>query len=95
MKISKETVEYVANLARLSLTDEQKIKMIDDLDKILEHVDKLNKLDTSGVEPTAHILPIKNVFREDVIQPSYDREVILKNAPMKEDGCFKVPKIVE
>ena len=95
MKISKETVEYVANLARLSLTDEQKIKMIDDLDKILEHVDKLNKLDTSGVEPTAHILPIKNVFREDVIQPSYDREVILKNAPMQEDGCFKVPKIVE
>ncbi len=95
MKISKETVEYVANLARLSLTDEQKIKMIDDLDKILGYVDKLNKLDTSGVEPTAHILPVKNVFREDVIKPSYDRDVILKNAPMQEDGCFKVPKIVE
>ena len=95
MKINLETVEYVAALARLNLNEEQKIKMLDDLDKIIGYVDKLNELDTSGVEPTAHILPVKNVFREDVSQPSYDRELILKNAPVQEDGCFKVPKIVD
>jgi len=95
MKITLETVDYVANLARLSLTEEQKQKMLDDLDKILVYVDKLNEIDTSGVAPTAHILPVKNVFREDETEPSYDRAVILANAPVQEDGCFKVPKIVD
>ncbi|MEI6601990.1 MAG: Asp-tRNA(Asn)/Glu-tRNA(Gln) amidotransferase subunit GatC [Clostridia bacterium] len=95
MKITLETVDYVANLARLSLTEEQKQKMLDDLDKILVYVDKLNEIDTSGVAPTAHILPVKNVFREDETEPSYDRTVILANAPVQEDGCFKVPKIVD
>ena len=95
MKITRETVDYVANLARLELTEEQSNKMIEDLDKILGYVDKLNELDTSGIEPTAHILPITNVFRDDVTQPSYAREDILANAPTKEDGCIKVPKIVD
>ena len=95
MKITLETVDYVANLARLNLNEEQKNKMLDDLDKILGYVDKLNELDTSGVEPTAHILPLKNVFREDISYDSFDREDILANAPTKEDGCFRVPKIVE
>jgi len=95
MKISIETVDYVAGLARLNLNEEQRIKMLDDLDKILGYVDKLNELDTSGIEPTAHILPIFNVFREDVSGPSFEREEILKNAPISEDGCFKVPQIVD
>ena len=95
MKITRNTVDYVANLARLNLSDEEKDKMMVDLDKILVYVDKLNELDTSGVEPTAHILPIKNVFRDDVTQPSFDRELILANAQEQEDGCFKVPKIVD
>lgn len=95
MKITRETVDYVANLARLNLTEDEELKMIEDLDKILSHVDKLNELDTTGVEPTAHILPIRNVFREDVVQDSYDRDILLSNAPVQENGCFKVPKIVE
>ncbi|MEI6131786.1 MAG: Asp-tRNA(Asn)/Glu-tRNA(Gln) amidotransferase subunit GatC [Bacillota bacterium] len=95
MKIDIKTVEYVANLARLNLNEIQKEKMLVDLDSILGYVDKLNEIDTTGVEPTAHILPLKNVFREDEVLPSYDRDIILKNAPIQEDGCFKVPKIVE
>jgi aspartyl-tRNA(Asn)/glutamyl-tRNA(Gln) amidotransferase subunit C len=62
---------------------------------ILEYVDKLNELDTSNVEPTSHVMPVKNVFREDRTENSYDREKILANAPSTEDGCFKVPKVVE
>lgn len=95
MKITKEMVEYVANLARLNLTEQEKERLTEDMADILAYVDKLNELDTSGVEPTSHVIPIYNVLREDVVKESYDREIILENAPSKEDGCFKVPKVVE
>jgi aspartyl-tRNA(Asn)/glutamyl-tRNA(Gln) amidotransferase subunit C len=62
---------------------------------IISYVDKLNELDTSGIHPTAHVMPINNVFREDEACCSYDREKVLANAPSQEDGCFKVPKVVE
>jgi len=95
MKITKDMVEYVANLARLNLTEQEKERLTEDMAEILAYVDKLNELDTSGVEPTSHVMPIYNVLREDVVKESYDREIILENAPSKEDGCFKVPKVVE
>lgn len=95
MKISKEQVEHVAKLARLNLTEEEKERLTGEMENIIAFADKLNELDTTGVEPTAHVIPIQNVFRDDVVEPSYDREKILANAPSQEGGCFKVPKIVE
>lgn len=95
MKITKETIEHVANLARLKLTEQEKEKLTSEMGNILDYVDKLNELDTSKVEPTNHVLPIKNVFREDEVRESFNREKILANAPSSEDGCFKVPKVVE
>lgn len=95
MKITKETIEYVAGLARLEFSEEQKEKLMLDMGNILTNVDKLNELDTLGVEPTAHVIPVSNVFREDKVCASYDREKILYNAATTEDGCFKVPKVME
>ncbi|MCG0276018.1 MAG: Asp-tRNA(Asn)/Glu-tRNA(Gln) amidotransferase subunit GatC [Thermosediminibacteraceae bacterium] len=95
MKITIETVEHVANLARLYLSEDEKAEMAKKLNSILEYMDKLNELDTTDVPPTAHIIPIKNVFREDVVKESLPREEALKNAPDKERGFFKVPRIIE
>ncbi|MCF6097119.1 Asp-tRNA(Asn)/Glu-tRNA(Gln) amidotransferase subunit GatC [Thermovorax subterraneus] len=95
MKITIETVEHVANLARLYLSEEEKAEMANTLSSILDYMDKLNELDTTDVPPTAHIIPLKNVFREDVVKESLPREEALKNAPEKERGFFKVPRIIE
>ena len=95
MKISLETVEYVAGLARLNLSDKEKEEMVAQMGGILEYMDKLNSLDTSGVKPLEHVEPMSNVFREDEKKAAYDREKILYNAPDKDEGAFRVPKIVE
>ena len=95
MKISLETVEYVAALARLELSDDEKEMMVSQMGEILDYMDKLNTLDTEGVKPLEHVEPMSNVFRKDEVKPSFDREKILANAPDKEDGAFRVPKIVE
>ena len=95
MKITKEQVEHVANLARLNLTQEETEHLTKDMESIIAFADKINSLDINDIEPTAHIIPINNVFRDDIIKPSMDREELLSNAPNKENGCFSVPKIVE
>ena len=95
MKLDKETVERVAHLARLELDEEEKEKFAEQLSDILDHAEKLNELDTSNVEPMAHVLSINNVLREDEVQESLDREEALANAPDKEKGMFKVPQIVD
>ena len=95
MKITKEQVEHVANLARLNLTEEEKELMIKDMEAIIDFANQINELDISNINPTAHVIPINNVFREDVVKPSIDREELLSNAPNKENGCFSVPRIVE
>lgn len=95
MKVTREVVEHVANLARLNLTKQEKEKLTLEMANIILYVDKLNELDTSNIEPKSHVIPIRNVFREDEVKESYDREKILANAPSKEEGCFKVPKVVE
>ncbi len=95
MKITKKEVEYVAQLARLELTPQDTEKFTGQLDEILGYFDKLNQLDTSGIEPTSHAVPMDNAFREDVVKPSMDHQTALDNAPSKEDGFFKVPKIIE
>ena len=65
------------------------------LDYIVDFVNRLQQVDTENVAPTAHVLPVQNVFREDVVKPSLDRELALSNAPQQEDGYFRVPKILE
>lgn len=95
MKIKPEEIEYIASLSRLKLAEEEKEMYAVHLSQILEHAERLNELNTDGVEPTAHVLPVHNVFREDEVRPSLEREILLANAPDVENGCFKVPKIVE
>lgn len=91
----KMDVRYVANLARLNLTDEEVVQFQSQLDHIVEHFRQLRSLDVDGVEPMAHATPIQNVFREDVVRPGLERDVILNNAPEQSSGLVMVPTIVE
>ncbi|MFD1954320.1 Asp-tRNA(Asn)/Glu-tRNA(Gln) amidotransferase subunit GatC [Paenibacillus thailandensis] len=95
MGISMQDVEHVAKLARLELTDEEKETFNGQLNAILKYAEKLNELDTDGVEPTSHVLPLMNVMREDDARPSLPIEKVLLNAPDEEDGQFKVPAVLE
>jgi len=95
LQITKKTINHVANLARLNLKDEEVNTLLTQMGDILTYIDKLNSLDTSNVKPMEHVKPISNVFRDDVIAPSFNRDDILKNAPEKEDGAFSVPKIMD
>ena len=93
--ISDETIEYVGILAKLELSEEEKEKAKKDMGSMLDYIDKLNELDTTGVEPMSHVFPVQNVFREDVVVNGDDRENILKNAPEEKDGSFVVPKTAD
>lgn len=95
MKISEEEVKHIASLAKLNLSEEEVQKYSKDLGDIATFVEQLNEVDVTGVEPTAHILDIKNVFRKDENISTFEREEILKNAPSKEAGCISVPRVVE
>jgi aspartyl-tRNA(Asn)/glutamyl-tRNA(Gln) amidotransferase subunit C len=88
-------ISYVAHLARMHLTDAEKQKISAQLKDILAYVAKLNELDVSKVEPTAHATPLSNVLRKDEVRPSIDRDKVLKNAPEQARDLFIVPKIVE
>ena len=90
--ISDETIEYVGILAKLELSDEEKEQAKKDMANMLDYIDTLNELDTSGVEPMSHVFPVNNVFREDVVTNGDDRDEILANAPEAKDGAFVVPK---
>lgn len=93
-RISNEQVKHVANLARLAITEEEAEKMAKELDAIITFAETLNELDTENVEPTYHVLDMKNVLREDVAQKGLPREEVLKNAPDHQDGQIKVPAIM-
>ena len=93
--IDDATIEYVGILAKLELDTEEKEAAKKDMGRMLDYIDKLNELDTEGVEPMSHVFPMHNVFRQDVVENGDDRENILKNAPESKDGAFKVPKTVE
>ncbi|MCC8103100.1 MAG: Asp-tRNA(Asn)/Glu-tRNA(Gln) amidotransferase subunit GatC [Clostridiales bacterium] len=93
--ISDETIEYVGILAKLELSDEEKEQAKKDIGRMLDCVDKLNELDTSGVEPMSHVFPVSNVFREDVVINGDEHEATLKNAPAAKEQSFMVPKTVE
>ena len=89
------SIEHLSRLARLALTEEEKSRYGNQLDNILHYVEKLNELDTAGIEPTSHVISISNVMREDVLRLSLDREDALMNAPDKTDAFYRVPKIIE
>jgi aspartyl-tRNA(Asn)/glutamyl-tRNA(Gln) amidotransferase subunit C len=91
----KMDIEKVARLARLELSEEEKRTFGNQLEQILTYVEQLNRLDTTGVEPTSHAIPVHNAFREDETRPSFPREEVLGIAPEEEDGHFKVPRIIE
>ena len=93
--ISDETIEYVGILAKLELSEDEKEQAKKDMGSMLDYIDKLNELDTSGVEPMSHVFPVHTVFREDVVVNGDAREKMLANAPEKKDGSFVVPKTVE
>jgi len=93
--MDKEQVAYVATLARLALTPEETAEFGGQLSEIFSYIEKLNELDTSAVEPTSHVLPLSNVFRDDTIKPSLPSEKIVGNAPDREATFFKVPNIIE
>ncbi|MCO7124590.1 Asp-tRNA(Asn)/Glu-tRNA(Gln) amidotransferase subunit GatC [Sporolactobacillus shoreicorticis] len=94
-RINEEQVKYVADLARLSFTDEEIKTFTTQLDDIIGFAEQLNALDTEGIEPTTHVLDMYNVMRDDVVEPSLPREEALKNAPLQEEGQVKVPLIME
>lgn len=93
--ISKKDVEHIALLSRLSLTEEEKERYQKELSSILDYVNKLKEINTDDIIPTAHVIDLKNVFREDEVIPSMDRDKVLANAKEKQNGCFKVPRIIE
>jgi aspartyl-tRNA(Asn)/glutamyl-tRNA(Gln) amidotransferase subunit C len=95
LKISSGEVEYVANLARLEVTDKEKEKFTAQLNDILLYIDKLNELDTKGVEPMSHAIAITNAFREDKILDSIGTENSLANAPDTRGEFFRVPKVID
>ena len=91
----KMDIEKVARLARLELSEEERETFGNQMEQILTYMEQLNRLDTTGVEPTSHAIPIYNVFREDEVKPSIPQEEVLAIAPDEEDGHFKVPRIIE
>jgi aspartyl-tRNA(Asn)/glutamyl-tRNA(Gln) amidotransferase subunit C len=88
-------IEQVAMLARLKLTENEKKLFSDQVGSIIDYINKLNELDTDNVQPTAHVLPIKNVFRQDTLKDSLTRDNALKNAPKRDTLFYRVPKIIE
>ncbi len=88
-------IDGLAALARLNLTENEKELFSSQVGSIIEYIGKLNELDTTQVEPTAHVLPIKNVFREDSLRASLPQEKALKNAPQTDESFYRVPKIIE
>jgi len=91
----KISIEHIAHLARLSLSDKEMGLFSGQLDGILSYVDKLNELDTRDIEPTSHVIAMSNITRDDVQRPSLDREDALMNAPDKTEKFYRVPKIIE
>ena len=93
-KISDETIEYVGILAKLELSDAEKEAAKADMEKMLDYIDTLNELDTTGIEPMSHVFPVNNVFREDVVTNGDNHEETLANAPQRKEDSFEVPRTI-
>ena len=95
MKVSEQDIKTVASLSRLKIDEQETSEVIEKLDKFLTYVENLQSIDTENIEPTTYALPMQNVFRADEVKKSLDRELALSNAPLAEDGYFKVPRVLE
>ena len=95
MKVTEEDIKIVASLSRLKIRDEESATVLKNLNAILTYVENLNSIDTTNIEPTTYALPMQNVFRDDKVKPSLDRELAISNAPLADDGYFKVPRVLE
>ena len=93
--ISREDVEHLARLSRLALSDAEIERMREQLSGILAYIDTLRALDTAGVEPTSHAVPVANVLRDDDVRPCLAQDEALANAPDRRDALFRVPRIIE
>ena len=94
MSLTLSDVEHVATLARLGLRDDEKERLREQLSSILQHIDVLNQLDTSAISPTAQVVDLDNVLRDDIVQPSLSQEDVLRNAPRSRDGFIEVRAVM-
>ncbi|HEU0165425.1 MAG TPA: Asp-tRNA(Asn)/Glu-tRNA(Gln) amidotransferase subunit GatC [Thermomicrobiales bacterium] len=94
MSLSRQDVDHVASLARLGLSDDEKETLRDQLSSILEHIAVLNAIDTESIPPTAQVIALQNVLRDDEIRPSLSQEQVLQNAPRSRDGFFEVRAVM-
>jgi aspartyl-tRNA(Asn)/glutamyl-tRNA(Gln) amidotransferase subunit C len=94
MKITLAEVEHVAELARLEVSPEEKEQLTHQMNRVLDYMEKLNELDTSGIVPTSHATDLDNAFREDVVQESLPRDESLQNAPDSNEAEFVVPRVI-
>ncbi|UCB53303.1 MAG: Asp-tRNA(Asn)/Glu-tRNA(Gln) amidotransferase subunit GatC [Candidatus Zixiibacteriota bacterium] len=94
MPVTLKDVEYLAKLAKLDLSPEERVAFQRELDKIIGYIDQLNELDTENVPITSHVIPLQNVLREDEVLPSLSADQALANAPRKKKGFFRVPKVI-
>lgn len=95
MKLDRDTVEHIAALARIGLSEEEIELMREQLSSILDHIASLQDVDTDDIPPTAQVIQLHNVMRDDVVQPSLPREAVLANAPATEDGYLKVNAVLD
>ena len=95
MKLDRATVEHIAALARVGLTDEEIERMRDQLSGILDHINQLQEVDTGDIPPTAQVIQLQNVMRDDEVQPSLPQEFVLLNAPRSEDGYIRVNAVLD
>lgn len=95
MKLDRATVEHIAALARVGLTDDEIERMRDQLSGILDHINQLQEVDTGDIPPTAQVIQLQNVMRDDEVQPSLPRELVLLNAPRCEDGYIRVNAVLD
>ena len=95
MQITPDLIKYLESLARITLDEDEEKKVGKELQDILTYIDKLNELDTEGVEAMSHCFPLTNVLRKDEVKPSMSPDEIVANAPESQDGTFGVPKTVE
>ena len=94
-EITVEDIEYVCELARLELSPGEKQHLTSQLKDIIKYIEKLNELDTEKVEPTSHVLPLRNVMRPDKLAKSLDQQDVLEMAPKANEGTFRVPRVIE
>ena len=95
MSVSREDVRYIAKLARLRFSEEDEERLVTQLSAVLDYIEKLNELDTSGVSPMSHVLDLHNVARNDVVNQRIARDEALKNAPDADGSYFRVPKVID